>query len=178
MEMELANHEFSRVENIFSRCLLPVLNVELWSLYLNYIRRRQNLNTDVGGKARQIVSSAYDFVLENIGLDRESGSIWQDYIQFVKTSPGNIGGSGWQDQQKMDQLRKLYQRAICIPVKGVEQIWKEYDQFENGLNKITVLLSLVLCGQECFVNGFLGPQISSRKISSIYDRSLILIRVK
>ena len=136
--MELSNNEFIRVEQIFSRCLIPVLNVELWGLYLNYIRRRQNLTTDTGGRARAIVSQAYDFVLNNVGIDRDSGQIWQEYVQFVKSSPGNIGGSGWQDQQKMDLLRKVYQRAICIPVQGVEQLWREYDGFEMGLNKITV----------------------------------------
>lgn len=145
--MELSNNEFIRVEQIFSRCLIPVLNVELWSLYLNYIRRRQNLTTDTGGRARAIVSQAYEFVLNNVGLDRDAGQIWQEYVQFVKSSPGNIGGSGWQDQQKMDLLRKVYQRAICIPVQGVEQLWREYDSFEMGLNKITVRsrVIFVLC---------------------------------
>lgn len=35
----------------------------------------------------------------------------------------------------MDLLRKLYQRAIEIPMHNVENLWREYDQFENGLNK-------------------------------------------
>ncbi|KAF8458268.1 hypothetical protein BDZ91DRAFT_666067 [Kalaharituber pfeilii] len=137
VKMELANNEFIRVEQIFSRCLIPVLNIELWTLYLNYIRRRQNLTTDTGGRARGIISQAYEFVLNNVGIDRDAGHIWQEYIQFVKSSPGNIGGSGWQDQQKMDLLRKVYQRAICIPIQTVDQIWREYDAFEMGLNKIT-----------------------------------------
>ena len=38
----------------------------------------------------------------------------------------------------MDVLRKAYQRAICIPLNNVESIWQEYNQFENGLNKMTV----------------------------------------
>lgn len=136
--MELANNEFHRVEQIFSRCLIPVPNVELWALYLNYIRRRQNLSTDTGGRARAIVSQAYEFVLNNVGMDKDAGQIWQDYVQFVKSAPGNIGGSGWQDQQKMDHLRKVYQRVICMPVQGVDALWREYDTFEMGLNKITV----------------------------------------
>jgi cleavage stimulation factor subunit 3 len=39
----------------------------------------------------------------------------------------------------MDALRKLYQRAIEQPMHNLETFWKEYDQFENGLNKILVL---------------------------------------
>ncbi len=74
---------------------------------------------------------------ENVGLDKDSGKIWLDYIQFIRFGPGTIGGSGWQDQQKMDQLRKAYQRAICVPISNVNILWKEYDQFEMGLNKMT-----------------------------------------
>jgi cleavage stimulation factor subunit 3 len=35
----------------------------------------------------------------------------------------------------MDLLRKVYQRAIENPMHNLESIWKEYDQFENSLNK-------------------------------------------
>jgi len=115
-----------------------VQNVELQSLYLDYIRRRHNLATDAGGGARAVVSQAYQFVLKNIGIDRDSGKIWQEYVNFIKSGAGAIGGSGWQDQQKMDHLRKVYQQVICIPVNGVEGLWKEYESFEMGLNKITV----------------------------------------
>jgi cleavage stimulation factor subunit 3 len=138
VKMELANNELIRVEQIFFRSLLNVPNVELWSLYLDYIRRRNNLTTDTGGKARAIVSQAYEFVLNSVGCDREAGKIWGDHVQFVKSGPGNVGGSGWQDQQKMDSLRKVYQKAVTMPVQGVEQLWREYDQFEQGLNKLTV----------------------------------------
>jgi cleavage stimulation factor subunit 3 len=81
---------------------------------------------------------AYEFVLENIGIDRDAGRIWQEYIQFIRSAPGQIGGSTWQDQQKMDQMRKAYQRAICVPMSNVGTLWKEYDQFERSLNQTTV----------------------------------------
>lgn len=159
VKMELSNNELMRVEQIFSRSLLNVPNVELWSLYLDYIRRRNNLTTDTGGKARAIVSQAYEFVLNSVGCDREAGKIWSDHVQFVKSGPGNVGGSGWQDQQKMDSLRKVYQKAVTMPVQGVEHLWREYDQFEQGLNKLTVftiyrsvefkkrkILTILFCG--------------------------------
>lgn len=43
-----------------------------------------------------------------------------------------------EDQQRMDQMRKVYHRAISIPLNNIEQIWKEYDAFENGLSRLTV----------------------------------------
>ena len=117
---------------------MSVANVRLWTVYLNYIRRRNDLNNDPSGQARRIVTQSYEFVIDNIGVDRDSGDIWQDYVQFIKNGPGQIGGTGWQDQQKMDQLRKAYHRAINVPMSSVNTLWKEYDQFEMGLNKVTV----------------------------------------
>jgi cleavage stimulation factor subunit 3 len=138
--MELENDNFAGAEHVFGASLLSVLSVQLWTVYLNYIRRRNDLTNDVSGTARTTVSQAYDFVLANIGIDSQAGRIWQEYIQFIRSAPGQIGGSSWQDQQKMDQLRKAYQRAIMVPMSTLNGIWKEYDQFEIGLNKITVNL--------------------------------------
>ncbi|KAF2838611.1 Suf-domain-containing protein [Patellaria atrata CBS 101060] len=137
VNMELQNDDFFRVEQIFTRFLMNVHNVHLWSTYLDYVRRRNNLTTDTTGAARQIVSQTYEFVLQTIGHDKDAGPIWSDYIQFVKSGPGVLGGNGWQDQQKMDTLRKAYQRAICVPTQAVTGLWKEYDNFEMGLNKMT-----------------------------------------
>ncbi len=136
IDMELDLNEFVAAEGLFGQSLKDVLNVQLWTVYLDYIRRRNDLS-DSSGQARQTVNQAYEFVLDNVGLDKDSGKIWQDYIHFIRYGPGTIGGSGWQDQQKMDQLRKAYQRAICVPISNVNTLWKEYDQFEMGLNKVT-----------------------------------------
>ncbi|KAI1173088.1 hypothetical protein F4777DRAFT_559170 [Nemania sp. FL0916] len=137
LEMELSLDNFGAAEMIFSRTLFAVPHVQLWTVYLNYVRRRNDLSNDPSGSARQTVSQAYEFVLDNIGQDRDAGAIWQDYIAFIKSGPGQLGGTSWQDQQKMDLLRKAYQRAICIPVANLNSFWKEYDQFEMGLNKMT-----------------------------------------
>ncbi|CAK7201916.1 mRNA 3'-end-processing protein rna14 [Sporothrix eucalyptigena] len=136
IEMELELENFAAAEGLFGKSLTKVVNVPLWLVYLDYVRRRNNLN-DAGSEARTVVSRAYEFVLDNVGVDKESGRIWQDYVQFIRSGPGTIGGSGWQDQQKMDQLRKAFRRATSVPISNVNQLWKEYDQFEMGLNKIT-----------------------------------------
>ncbi|KKK19556.1 hypothetical protein AOCH_005078, partial [Aspergillus ochraceoroseus] len=135
MESEL--NELFRLEQIFNRTLLTIPAVQLWTVYLDYVRRRNPLTTDTTGQARRIISSAYDLAFKYIGVDKDSGSIWTDYVQFIRSGPGNAGGSGWQDQQKMDLLRKAYQKAICVPMQAVNTLWKEYDQFEMGLNKLT-----------------------------------------
>ncbi|KAJ3563456.1 hypothetical protein NPX13_g8191 [Xylaria arbuscula] len=136
IELEMSLDNFTQAEGILQRVLVAMPHVQLWTAYLNYVRRMNDLN-DPSGVARQTVNAAYEFVLDNIGQDRDASTIWQDYIAFIKSGPGQLGGTGWQDQQKMDLLRKAYQRAICIPMANLNIFWKEYDQFELGLNKMT-----------------------------------------
>ena len=95
---------------------------------------------DANGTARATVSQSYDFVLANIGIDKDSGKLWQEYIQFIRGAPGQIGGSSWQDQQKMDQLRKAYQRAVNVPMSALNGLWKEYDHCELSESQFTLAL--------------------------------------
>src|SRR5690348_9243390 len=37
----------------------------------------------------------------------------------------------------MDAMRRVFQKAVCIPLNNIENIWRDYDSFENGLNKLT-----------------------------------------
>ena len=37
----------------------------------------------------------------------------------------------------MDALRKVYHRAIQIPLENVETLWSELETFETNLNRIT-----------------------------------------
>lgn len=37
----------------------------------------------------------------------------------------------------MDLTRKIYHRALSIPMEGLEQLWHAYDGYENSLNKLT-----------------------------------------
>jgi len=142
--MENEAQERARMEGIFSRALNMMPSLQLWTMYVEHIRRTQNITTDRTGNARQITHQAFRFALDRIGMDKDAGRLWQDYIQFVKSWPGILGDNSWQAQQKMDELRKIYREAIAIPTQSVNLLWKEYDQFETGLNKMTVgYLSLI-----------------------------------
>ena len=89
-------------------------------------------------RSYSIINDAFLFALKTIGMDKDSGLLWQDYINFLKTGPGSVGGSGWQDGAKVDTLRTAYQRAIAVPTAATTSLWKEYDTFETGLSKINV----------------------------------------
>jgi len=86
---ELKQKAYERVEAIFKRCLHSVPNVELWKNYLNYVKKTHSgsaISEEKKAEARQVIGDAYDYVLQHIGTDKNSGSIWQDYLYFVKNS--------------------------------------------------------------------------------------------
>ena len=137
MENDVNNR--SGLEKIFQRTLMQIAYLPIWSMYLDHVRRHNNTITDSSHTARKTITAAFELALKQVGLDKESGSMWQDYISFIKKEiPGIVGGSGSDDTRKMDQLRMVYQRAICVPTTATNILWKEYDNFERGINKVTV----------------------------------------
>ena len=100
------------MEKIFANTLLQIPHVALWDMYLKYVRRRNPVRSD-NDRAYKIISDAFDFALRNIGLDKDSGEIWREYLNFLKTGPG----------------------AVTL---ALESIWKDYNNFEMGLNKVNV----------------------------------------
>ncbi len=100
-------------------------------------------------KSYKIISDSFSFALDNVGMDKDSGRLWQEYVDFVKSGPGLVGGTGWQDTQKVDALRAAYQKAIAVPMSALNTLWKEYDNFETGLSKINVSLYHMLLMFKC-----------------------------
>ncbi|KAI8984849.1 hypothetical protein BD414DRAFT_489442 [Trametes punicea] len=122
--------QFGQAEALFRRFLLRTTpSVELLKFYLTYIRR-----VTTGPNAREVIRKCYDFALGHVGQDKDSYEIWQDYINFLKAGETN---TTWEEQQKMDAVRKAYQHAVQIPMENVKKLWEEYQDFENGLNRIT-----------------------------------------
>ncbi|KAL9712323.1 mRNA 3'-end-processing protein rna14 [Leucoagaricus gongylophorus] len=122
---------FSEAEELFKRFLRSSPSVDLWKFYLTYVRR---LNSGPGPQTRDTVRKSYEFALNHVGQDKESGEIWSDFIQFLKSADAT---TTWEEQQKMDALRKVYHRAVQIPLDNVERLWQELETFETNLNKIT-----------------------------------------
>ncbi|KAF6748569.1 hypothetical protein DFP72DRAFT_1034925 [Ephemerocybe angulata] len=122
---------FAEAEQLFIKFLRSSPNVDLWKFYLTYVRRR---NTGPSASTREIVRKSYEFALNHVGQDKDSGEIWNDYIQFLKAGDAS---STWEEQQKMDTLRKAYHRAVQIPLDNLEKLWSELETFETNLNKIT-----------------------------------------
>nr|XP_047143845.1 cleavage stimulation factor subunit 3 isoform X1 [Hydra vulgaris] len=129
IDQEMKYKNFDRVEKLFQRCLIKILNMDLWKTYLSYVKETKQTLTSF----REKMIQAYEFAIEKIGLDYSSYPIWCEYINFLKA--GEAQGS-YAENQKISQIRKVYSRAVHTPIHNIESLWKEYSHFEMSVNKM------------------------------------------
>ncbi|KAJ1361978.1 hypothetical protein KIN20_021376, partial [Parelaphostrongylus tenuis] len=127
IEHELRGKNFENVENLFNRCLVKVLNIDLWKCYVFYVRETKGHLSSF----REKMAKAYDFALDKVGLDMNSYSIYSDYISFLKTVPA-IGQ--YAENQRISAVRKIYQRGISTPMVNIESLWSDYCNYEKSIN--------------------------------------------
>ncbi|KAJ3269702.1 mRNA 3'-end-processing protein rna14 [Terramyces sp. JEL0728] len=118
--------DYTKLEEIFKSCIQKVPNVQLYSKYVDYIIEIQS--------DFETVVSTFEYCLKTVGTDKESGDLWYKYITYCQQHQTQ---SNYEEQQRMDQLRKIFHRAVHTPLNNIEDIWKEYDTFENQLSKLT-----------------------------------------
>ncbi|XP_076344478.1 cleavage stimulation factor subunit su(f) isoform X2 [Tachypleus tridentatus] len=129
IENEMKSKNFERVEKLFQRCLIKVLNIDLWRCYLNYVKETKGSLPSY----REKMAQAYDFALDKMGMDILSYPIWNDYITFLKSVEA-VGS--YAENQRITAVRKVYQRGIVNPMINIEQLWKDYIAYEQSINPI------------------------------------------
>lgn len=134
---ELQRDEFEFVEKMLAQCLSGELannDLPLWSTYLDYVRRRNNLITG-GQEARAVVVKAFELVLDKCAIfEPKSSQLWNDYLSFLEQwKPVNK----WEEQQRLDMIRKLYKRMLCVPFDNIEKMWNRYTEWEQEVNSLT-----------------------------------------
>lgn len=85
-------------------------------------------------QAYETLLNAYKFALQHIGNDFNAGAVWAEYVAFLR---GAHASTPYEEGVKMDRLRGAFQHATSIPLSNVETLWRDYDQYENGLNRLT-----------------------------------------
>lgn len=134
---ELQRDEFKVVERLLADCLSGDKannDLQLWSTYLSYVRRTNNLITG-GQEARAVVMKAFELVMEKCAVfEPRSSSFWNEYLGFLEQwKPVNK----WEDQQRIDMIRRLYKRMLCVPFESIEKTWNRYTQWEQEVNSLT-----------------------------------------
>ncbi|CAN6455829.1 unnamed protein product [Victoria cruziana] len=128
VESQMAVSNDDAVKHIFSRCLLNCLQIALWC-YIRFIRK---VNEKKGAEGQEETRKAFDFMLSYVGTDISSGPVWMEYITFLKSIPAVTTQD---ESQRMTSIRKAYQRAIVTPIHHVEQLWRDYENFENSVSQ-------------------------------------------
>ncbi|XP_021592006.1 cleavage stimulation factor subunit 77 isoform X4 [Manihot esculenta] len=129
VEAYMAVNNDDATKQIFSRCLLNCLQVPLWRCYIRFIRK---VNEKKGVEGQEETRKAFDFMLGYVGADIASGPVWIEYITFLKSLPAL---NAQEESQRMTAVRKVYQKAIVTPTHHVEQLWKDYENFENSVSR-------------------------------------------
>ncbi|XVF24585.1 hypothetical protein REPUB_Repub13aG0140600 [Reevesia pubescens] len=129
VEAQMAVNNDDATKQIFSRCLLNCLQVPLWRCYIRFIRK---VNDKKGVEGQEETRKAFDFMLSYVGSDIASGPVWMEYIAFLKSLPA---GNTQEESQRMTAVRKAYQKAIVTPTHHIEQLWKDYENFENSVSR-------------------------------------------
>ena len=86
------------------------------------------------------MAQAYEFALNNMGMDFASSSIYNDYIMFVKNF--DAAGSSYAENQKISAIRRIYHRGVIIPMLNVENLWYENEFNLKSITTTTTLKSL------------------------------------
>ncbi|ELT99142.1 hypothetical protein CAPTEDRAFT_164574 [Capitella teleta] len=129
IEHEMKSRNYEKVEKLFQRCLMKVLNIDLWKTYLHYIKETKGSLPSY----REKMAQAYDFALDKIGMDIMSYPIWVDYISFLKSVEA-VGS--YAENQRITAVRKVYQRGAVNPMLNIEALWREYCAFETSINPL------------------------------------------
>ncbi|XP_057519299.1 cleavage stimulation factor subunit 77 isoform X2 [Amaranthus tricolor] len=130
VEAQMAVYNDDATRQIFSRCLLNCLQVPLWRCYIRFIKKA---NEKKGFEGQEETRKAFEFMLNYVGADISSGPVWMEYISFLKSNPARTT----QDEtQRIIAVRKAYQKAIITPNHHVEQLWKDYENFENSVSRV------------------------------------------
>ncbi|CAI8586099.1 unnamed protein product [Vicia faba] len=131
VEAQMAVNNDDAVKQIFSRCLLNCLQVPLWQCYIRFIRK---VNFQKGAEGQEETIKAFEFMLNYVGVDIASGPVWVEYISFLKSLPLQPVHEQ-EESYQMTIIRNVYQRAIITPTHQIEQLWKDYENFENSVSR-------------------------------------------
>lgn len=100
-------------------------SVDIWMIYIS-VRSRQARREYPGDPAliRDWSTKAYELALEYAGFGFQNHVLWKAYLQYLKVATSS-------DPQHMVILRQVYQRLVCHPMTGLDQLWQEYELFER-----------------------------------------------
>lgn len=115
-EFEIQDGDDASVKALFGRCLLVCLDVDLYGLYVDYIK-------SVSHDDVEQIKACLEFALENVGQDCRAGGLWEEYLELLKATA---------DEGSTAKIRSAFHRALLTPSNSLDSIWSMYEAFENS----------------------------------------------
>lgn len=109
---------------LLKRALEVSVDPKLCALYIDYVRQTQP----------DLLSDAYEYVLDAVSYDPDSGVLWKQFIDNLASKPAS---NEWEEQFRRDRVRKAYKRAVSLPLTNVESLWRSYGAFETKINRMS-----------------------------------------
>lgn len=137
----LREGDFDRVASIFRRALPLCRQVELYVLYIQFIKSKplegveEMDEHEKRTKRRDTIEKAYEFSLKRVGQSLYSYPLWNSYFDFLEAEDSaSIGSMNEQfvRSSRLIKTRRWYQSAVGSPFRGVEKIWERYVDFEKS----------------------------------------------
>ncbi|ADM11086.1 pre-mRNA 3'-end processing cleavage and polyadenylation factor [Encephalitozoon intestinalis ATCC 50506] len=113
--------DYRSLESLFGKCLKKSYNLELWMLYIEYVRK-------VSQKKFKLYE-VYEFTLGQFENYWDSYGLYKEYIEEL--------GKIEDEQTRIEKIRNGYMRALQTPMSSLSELWKDFENFELELNKIT-----------------------------------------
>ncbi|PPQ85422.1 hypothetical protein CVT26_016091, partial [Gymnopilus dilepis] len=67
------------IQNLFKKFLRNSPDVGMWKRYIEFVRGCNSADDQ-----RHHIKRAYEFTIDHIGQDKDSGPIWFDYLTFLR----------------------------------------------------------------------------------------------
>jgi len=144
---------FDRLASIFRRALPVCRQVELYVLYVQFVKTRPLEGSEEMDeeerrtKRRETIEKAYEFSLKRVGQSLHAYPLWNSFFDFLEAEDNfSIGAMNEQyiRSSRVIKTRRWYQVAVGSPFRGVEKMWNRYTQFEKdaGGNAVSNLEKL------------------------------------
>lgn len=132
-EHELQEKNYERVQEIIKKSLMQIRcpHVDLWRFYLTFTKvvkvdvAVDSKDMEAIRNAKQLMCDAFELAIERVGGSIHAAPIWQAYIAFLQEDPS--------DPQAFLFVRKLFHRAVAVPLHNVDAIWRDYEKFERSI---------------------------------------------
>lgn len=124
--VEYAKHlynskDYRGLEGLFGKHLRKSYDLGFWMLYVEYVKK-------VSQKKFKL-HEVYEFTLAQFENYWESYELYKEYIEEL--------GKIEDEQTRIEKTRNAYMRALQIPMRGLSELWRDFEEFELELNKAT-----------------------------------------